>query len=156
MHHYTNTQRGFTLIELLVVVLIIAILAAVALPQYQKAVAKSRYAILKPLVDSMYQAQHLYYLTNGTYADSFSKLEIDTGGHQSGKYVYFSWGSCTIELTNKYVYCQNPKTKISYLSSFSGKRVCVAYDGNKTAHKICKEETGDNNPTGNSNWYRYP
>ena len=58
-------QRGFTLIELLVVVLIIGILAAVALPQYQKAVAKSRAIEIVSFLDAARKSLDLYMLANG-------------------------------------------------------------------------------------------
>ena len=69
--------RAFTLIELLVVVLIIGILTAIALPQYEKTVWKSKNAELKQLVRSIAQAEQVYYLANGKYAADFSELDLD-------------------------------------------------------------------------------
>ena len=72
-----SNKKGFTLIELLVVVLIIGILAAVAVPQYQKAVIKSRAATILPILASIRSAQETYYLAHGDYAQSFDLLDID-------------------------------------------------------------------------------
>jgi prepilin-type N-terminal cleavage/methylation domain-containing protein len=50
------SKKGFTLIELLVVVLIIGILAAIAMPQYQIAVTKSKLGSVLPMLRAIKDA----------------------------------------------------------------------------------------------------
>ena len=80
-------KKGFTLIELLVVVLIIGILSAVALPQYQKAVTKTRFAEAFTNLKTISDAVKVCELENGVKAGlgtegactNFNDLSISVG-----------------------------------------------------------------------------
>jgi len=87
----SEASVGFTLIELLVVVLIIGILAAVALPQYQKAVEKSRATQALTILKSLVQAQDAYKMANGSYAKSFDELPVEMSWTRTE-----TWGNASI------------------------------------------------------------
>ena len=76
-----STRRGFTLIELLVVVLIIGILAAVAVPQYQKAVFKARLTQVEIGFNAFTKAMDLWLLEHGwpTKGIDFPWEELSVG-----------------------------------------------------------------------------
>ena len=71
---------GFTLIELLVVVLIIGILAAMAMPQYFKAVERSRMTEAVTLIDSVVKAQRRKFMQTNRYAEGFEGLDVSPKG----------------------------------------------------------------------------
>ena len=77
---------GFTLIELLVVVLIIGILAAMALPQYFKAVERSRMAEAVTLMDSVVKAQRRKFMQTNRYARNYEGLDVAPKGATGQSY----------------------------------------------------------------------
>ena len=88
-----NRKAAFTLIELLVVVLIIGILAAVAVPQYRKAVTRTKNAEALLTLRQIAQAIEMYDLANGPlpeeYSNDFSILGMKELASDNWSYDFF-------------------------------------------------------------------
>jgi len=146
-------KKGFTLIEVLVVVLIIGILTSVALPQYQKAVEKSKVAKVMPLLRSVVTAQETYYSTFNRYAETFDDLDISLPADFSGNTKWDTTSGVTDTRSNGewslQLYDSGTFFRGVYLGRISGPYQGAGFEfifentsGRKTDEILCAERFG--------------
>ncbi len=130
-------KKGFTLIELLVVVLIIGILAAVAFPQYQKAVEKSRTAQALISLQSIYQAADAYYLTHGVWPSTVNELDVVAFTQNT------EWEACFESDTNNILFGVGiTRTQGKYAGTYFWKYKKHPYNWVPTEKILCIEPIG--------------
>ena len=150
-------KKGFSLLELLVVVLIIGILAAIALPQYQLAVDKADFMKYETMARSIRDAYDHYVLIYGVGSFQFDKLSVSlpddfTNYYYNGSFSCLSNSEmfCCIsgsgEQSGGLINCGKKDLSVVYVQSFfsynntpvSNRRGrCLAKENHTRANRLC-------------------
>ncbi|MDP8265119.1 MAG: prepilin-type N-terminal cleavage/methylation domain-containing protein [Candidatus Aceula lacicola] len=71
-----NKKTGFTLMEVILVVIIVAILAAVAIPQYSGIVERTRASEGVHVLGAILSSMERYHLENSAYTNNLGNLDV--------------------------------------------------------------------------------
>jgi len=133
-------KKGFTLMELLVVVILVAILAGIAMPQYFNAVERQRSVEAVGILTSIEKSQMRYAAINEQYASDFSDLDVDLKSSTSGDNVtgaQFTTDYFTYTLTNANVTALRSSGNYSIILTYSPANSDTGY------RTICCEPSND-------------
>jgi prepilin-type N-terminal cleavage/methylation domain-containing protein len=125
-----NNKRGYSLVELTVVVLIMAILAAVALPYYRAAVERGRIITNMNLLKALSDAVIQYYPQNNAFPTKLSQLHV---GVSKQDWTYGQMGAtkkddiCSIVLYTSSTDAANGNARISLFCKEKGFTTSIDY-----------------------------
>ena len=138
-------KQAFTLMELIVVIIIIAVLAAIAVPQYKKATLKSRFSTLMPMAKSIADAQEVYYQGRQFYALDVDELDVTPVDAENTTVTLSDEDNFNYVIAqrsdvpgNRYIMYQK------HSENFPGNVHCEALTGDTQAEQLCQALGGEN------------
>lgn len=144
-------KQGFTLMEMLAAILIIGVLAAIAVPEYQTAVANSRLSTVMTNVKTIANSLELYHLSMDAYpTNGLSNLDVGISGCSVSDDVYvcsngtvYAFGiSDTEQPVGGFLGNKQGLAYIQYLKedptvAKRNQRECWADSSNELANRVC-------------------
>ncbi len=144
-------KQGFTLMEILATILIIGILAAIAVPEYQTAVANSRLSTVMGNVKTIADNLEVYHLSMDSYpTNGLTNLDIEISGCTLTNGVYsctngtvYAFGiSATDQPVGGFLGNKQGLAYIQYLKeeptiTKRNQRECWADSSNELANRVC-------------------
>ncbi|WP_305841410.1 pilin [Photobacterium leiognathi] len=124
-------QQGFTLIELMIVVAVIGVLSAIAIPQYQKYVAKSEGAAALATLTGLKTNAEAFTVENGKFPTEAVKADVGTPSAALGTITFPTTaaadgsGAITFSYTAGKVSPLNTGGQIVLSRSASGEWTCT-------------------------------